>query len=52
MGQVQERALRDAHTATDEVDYVVAHGTSTPLNDATETKAIQRAFGDHAADWR
>jgi len=43
------RALRDAGVGTDEVDYVVAHGTSTPLNDATETKAIHAAFGDHAS---
>jgi len=43
------RALRDAGVAADEVDLVVAHGTSTPLNDATETKAIHAAFGDHAA---
>ena len=43
------RALRDAGVAPEEVDHVVAHGTSTPLNDATETKAIHAAFGDHAA---
>jgi len=43
------RALRDAGVAPDEVEYVVAHGTSTPLNDATETKAIHAAFGEHAA---
>jgi 3-oxoacyl-[acyl-carrier-protein] synthase II len=42
------RALRDAGVAPEEVDYIVAHGTSTPLNDATETKAIHLAFGDHA----
>jgi len=43
------KALRDAGVEAEEVDYVVAHGTSTPLNDATETKAIHAAFGDHAA---
>jgi 3-oxoacyl-[acyl-carrier-protein] synthase II len=43
------RALRDAGVTAEEVDYVVAHGTSTPLNDATETKAIHAAFGDRAA---
>ena len=43
------RALRDAGVAPEEVDYIVAHGTSTPLNDATETKAIHGAFVTHAA---
>ena len=42
------QALRDAGVAPDEVDYIVAHGTSTPLNDVTETRAIKQAFGDHA----
>jgi 3-oxoacyl-[acyl-carrier-protein] synthase II len=42
------KALRDAGVDPEEVDYVVAHGTSTPLNDATETKAIHAAFGEHA----
>ncbi len=42
------KALRDAAVAPDEVDYIVAHGTSTPLNDVTETRAIKAAFGDHA----
>ena len=31
-----------------DVDVIYAHGTSTPLNDVTETKAIKQAFGDHA----
>jgi 3-oxoacyl-[acyl-carrier-protein] synthase II len=43
-----QRALRDAGLEPAQVDYVVAHGTSTPLNDATETKAIRAAFGPHA----
>jgi 3-oxoacyl-[acyl-carrier-protein] synthase II len=41
-------ALRDAGVAPGEVDYIVAHGTSTPLNDVTETRAIKAAFGEHA----
>jgi 3-oxoacyl-[acyl-carrier-protein] synthase II len=47
--RAMQRALRDADMEMEQVDYVVAHGTSTPLNDATETKAIRLAFGDHAA---
>jgi 3-oxoacyl-[acyl-carrier-protein] synthase II len=43
-----QRALRDAGLEPSQVDHVVAHGTSTPLNDATETKAIHAAFGEHA----
>jgi 3-oxoacyl-[acyl-carrier-protein] synthase II len=41
-------ALRDASVAPDEVDYIVAHGTATPLNDVTETRAIKAAYGAHA----
>jgi 3-oxoacyl-[acyl-carrier-protein] synthase II len=43
-----EMALRDAKLSPDEVDYVNAHGTSTELNDLTETLAIKRVFGDYA----
>jgi len=42
------KAMRHAGVAPDEIDYIVAHGTSTPLNDVTETRAIKAAFGDHA----
>jgi 3-oxoacyl-[acyl-carrier-protein] synthase II len=42
------KALRQAGLAPNEVDYIVAHGTSTPLNDVTETRAIKAAFGDFA----
>jgi 3-oxoacyl-[acyl-carrier-protein] synthase II len=42
------KALQSAAVAPDEVDYIVAHGTSTPLNDVTETRAIKVAFGEHA----
>jgi 3-oxoacyl-[acyl-carrier-protein] synthase II len=41
-------ALRNSGVAVDEVDYIVAHGTSTSLNDVTETRAIKAAFGDQA----
>jgi 3-oxoacyl-[acyl-carrier-protein] synthase II len=41
-------AMRNAGVAPDEIDYIVAHGTATPLNDATETRAIKAAFGAHA----
>ncbi len=42
------RALRSANLKPEQVDVVFAHGTSTPLNDATETQAIKAVFGDHA----
>ena len=41
-------ALRMAGIAPEEVDYINAHGTSTPAGDIAETKGIKRAFGDHA----
>lgn len=41
-----EFALRDAQLAPEEIDYINAHGTSTPLNDAAETNALKRALGD------
>ena len=41
-------ALRDAGVDPDKIDYINAHGTSTKLNDATETKAIKIVFGNHA----
>jgi 3-oxoacyl-[acyl-carrier-protein] synthase II len=42
-------ALRDAGAAPEDVGYINAHGTSTPLNDAAETAAIKAALGDEAA---
>jgi len=42
------RAMNDAAITPEMVDYLNAHGTSTPLNDASETKAIKTTFGDHA----
>jgi 3-oxoacyl-[acyl-carrier-protein] synthase II len=41
-------ALKDAGIAPDEVDYINAHGTSTEYNDANETQAIKKVFGEHA----
>jgi len=43
-----ERCLRDAGLRPEEVDYINAHGTSTPYNDKFETMAIKRVFKDHA----
>jgi len=41
-------ALRNARLNRDDVDYINAHGTSTPLGDIAETVALKRCFGDHA----
>jgi 3-oxoacyl-[acyl-carrier-protein] synthase II len=41
-------ALKHAGVAPNEIDYIVAHGTATPLNDQTETRAIKTAYGDYA----
>ena len=43
-----EEALKDAELNPDQVDYINAHGTSTPLNDKVETKAIKELFGSYA----
>ncbi len=44
-----QMALRKAGVRPDEVNYINAHGTSTPINDPTETLAVKRVFGDHAS---
>jgi 3-oxoacyl-[acyl-carrier-protein] synthase II len=44
-------ALRNAGMNADDVHYLNAHGTSTPLGDLNETNAIKLAFGDHARSW-
>ena len=46
--RAMENALHHAELTPDDVDYVNAHGTGTQINDATETEAINRVFGDHA----
>ncbi|MDA1307281.1 MAG: beta-ketoacyl-ACP synthase II, partial [Acidobacteria bacterium] len=44
-----QMALRKAGITPDQVDYINAHGTSTPINDPTETLAVKRTFGDHSS---
>jgi 3-oxoacyl-[acyl-carrier-protein] synthase II len=46
--EMMRNALDRAGIAPDQVDYINAHGTSTPLGDLAETKAIKEVFGDHA----
>ena len=41
-------AIKDANLKPEDIDYINAHGTSTPLNDKGETKAIKKIFGEHA----
>lgn len=45
---VMKNALSDAEMPFDQIDYINVHGTSTPLGDLAESKAIVRVFGDHA----
>lgn len=42
------KAIADADLRPEDIDYVCAHGTGTPLNDASETRALKMALGDHA----
>jgi 3-oxoacyl-[acyl-carrier-protein] synthase II len=46
--RAMRRALKDAGLATTDIQYINAHGTSTPANDLNETKAIKAVFGDAA----
>ena len=43
-----QMAINDAGITPDQIGYINAHGTSTPLNDPTEVKIVKRVFGDHA----
>ncbi len=47
--QSMERALRSAGLCPEDVDYINTHGTSTPLGDLSECRAIEQLFGDHAS---
>jgi 3-oxoacyl-[acyl-carrier-protein] synthase II len=46
--RAMKTALQDAGMDASEIDYINAHGTSTPLNDASETEAVKTVFGEHA----
>jgi len=46
--RAMKRAMEDAICKPEDIDYINAHGTSTPFNDKTETKAIKSTFGKHA----
>jgi 3-oxoacyl-[acyl-carrier-protein] synthase II len=46
--RVMRNSLKDAGIEASDIDYVNAHGTSTPVGDLAETKAVKRTFGDHA----
>jgi len=50
MALAMRQALREARVSPEQVDHINTHGTSTKLNDATETKAIKEVFGRHAYD--
>jgi 3-oxoacyl-[acyl-carrier-protein] synthase II len=47
-GEAMRRALAQARLRPDDIDYINAHGTSTPMNDKLETRALKRVFGEYA----
>ena len=49
-GRCMELAMNDAGINADDIDYVNAHGTSTPAGDVAETNAVKKALGDHASN--
>ena len=46
--KVMQNALEDAHMKPEDIDYINVHGTSTPLGDVSEVKAIKEVYGEHA----
>lgn len=50
LAAAMQNALDEAGISPSQVDHINAHGTSTPMNDAIETKAVKAVFGDHAAN--
>ena len=48
MASAMRAALKEAEVYPEDVDHINAHGTSTPMNDVAETRAIKKVFGDHA----
>ena len=48
IAETMRQALEEGNVTTDQVDYINAHGTSTPMNDPAETRAIKHLFAEHA----